>query len=83
MRMKTAVSLPDPIFHSAERLAARLGISRSELYRRAIETLLEKHDQSTIMSQLDAVYGEDGNNPGLDADLAVLQSQAIRGGAGR
>ena len=67
MQMKTAISLPDPIFHSAERLAARLGISRSELYRRAIETLLERHDQyeSTITSQLDAVYGTRENNPGL------------------
>jgi predicted transcriptional regulator len=83
MQMKTAISLPDPIFHSAERLAARLGISRSELYRRAIETLLERHDQSTITSQLDAVYGTGETNPGLDPDLAVLQSQAIRGGAGR
>jgi hypothetical protein len=83
MQMKTAISLPDPIFHSAERLAARLGISRSELYRRAIETLLERHDQSTITSQLDAIYGTGATDPGLDPDLAVLQSQAIRGGAGR
>jgi hypothetical protein len=83
MQMKTAISLPDPIFHSAERLAARLGISRSELYRRAIETLLERHDQSTITSQLDAIYGTGATDSGLDPDLAVLQSQAIRGGAGR
>jgi predicted transcriptional regulator len=83
MQMKTAISLPDPIFHSADRLAARLGISRSELYRRAIESLLERHDQSTITSQLDAVYGADGIDSGLDPDIAVLQSQAIRGGEDR
>ena len=78
--MRTSISLPDPIFHAAERLAARLGISRSELCRRAIEALLERHDQSTITSQLDVVYGMDGIDPGLDPNLAVLQSQAIRGG---
>jgi metal-responsive CopG/Arc/MetJ family transcriptional regulator len=81
--MKITVSLPNSIFHSAERLAARLGLSRSELYRRAIEILLLRYDQSTITSQLDAVHSVDGNQPGLDPKLAVLQSQAIRSWAGR
>jgi len=81
--MKITVSLPDSIFHSTERLAARLGLSRSELYRRAIETLLLRYDQSKITSQLDAVHSVDGNQSGLDPELAVLQSQALRSWAGR
>ena len=43
--MKTAISIPDPVFRSAERLAARLGLSRSELYCRALKDLLARHDQ--------------------------------------
>jgi metal-responsive CopG/Arc/MetJ family transcriptional regulator len=35
--MKTAISIPDQVFKSAEVLASRLGISRSELYAKAIE----------------------------------------------
>ena len=35
--MKTAVSIPDHVFDAAERLAEKLGISRSELYQRALE----------------------------------------------
>lgn len=32
--MKTAISIPDPIFEAAEGFARRLGMSRSELYAR-------------------------------------------------
>jgi predicted DNA-binding protein len=36
LNMKTAISLPDEVFESAEQLAKRLGKSRSELYALAI-----------------------------------------------
>jgi len=78
MDMKTAISLPDPVFRSAEQLAARLGISRSELYCRAIRDLLARHDDAAITQQLDAVYGSPGSNAGLEPDLAALQARAIR-----
>ncbi len=35
--MKTAISILDEIFKKAERLARRLGISRSQLYAHAVE----------------------------------------------
>ena len=35
--MKTAISIPDEVFRSAERLAQRLGVSRSELYAKAVD----------------------------------------------
>lgn len=55
--MKTAVSIPDPIFVAADELAARLGISRSELYARALERELAAEDDQQITARLDAVYG--------------------------
>lgn len=76
--MKTAISLPDPVFRSAEQLAARLGISRSELYCRAIRDLLARHDDAAITQQLDAVYGSPANNTGLEPGLAAMQVRAIR-----
>jgi len=79
MDMKTAISLPDPLFRSAEQLAARLGISRSELYCRAIRDLLAHHDDAAITQQLDAVYGSPDNNTGLEPGLAAMQVRAIRG----
>ena len=78
MDMKTAISLPDPVFRSAERLAAQLGVSRSELYCRAIKELLERNDQDSIRRQLDSVYEERENNAGLDPGLAALQARSVR-----
>ena len=77
MDMKTAVSLPDPVFRSADRLAARLGISRSELYCRAIKDLLARHDDSGVTEQLDIIYGEPGTAESLDPVLADLQSATL------
>jgi metal-responsive CopG/Arc/MetJ family transcriptional regulator len=38
--MKTAVSIPDPIFQAAERVARRRGIRRSQLYAEALQRLV-------------------------------------------
>lgn len=75
--MKTAISLPDPVFRSAERLAARLGVSRSELYCRALKELLARHDEDAVTAQLDAVYSNPEDNAGLDPGLAELQFSTI------
>jgi len=77
MDMKTAISLPDPIFRSADRLAARLGISRSELYCRAIKDLLARHDESAVTEQLDAIYGAADAEQGLDPVVAAMQSTTL------
>jgi hypothetical protein len=37
--MKTAISIPDAIFEQAEELAQKQGLSRSELYTKAICTI--------------------------------------------
>jgi hypothetical protein len=83
MGMKTAISIPDPVFQSAEQLAARLGVSRSELYCRALRDLLARHDQATVTEQLDAVYGDPENNTGLDPELAAMQYRTLKRHAGR
>jgi metal-responsive CopG/Arc/MetJ family transcriptional regulator len=73
--MKTAVSIPDRIFEAAERVAKRKGITRSELYARALAELLRTQDDAEITAQLDRVYGaEDG---GLDRELATLPARVV------
>jgi metal-responsive CopG/Arc/MetJ family transcriptional regulator len=69
--MKTAVSIPDPIFHAAESLAKRLGLSRSELFSRALEAYLEAHKHDSVREALDAIYSQEASN--LDETLAQLQ----------
>lgn len=53
--MKTAISLPDEMFEQADRLADRLELSRSELYRRALEEYLARHEPDRVTEQLDRV----------------------------
>jgi len=73
--MKTAISLPDPLYRSGDRLAKRLGVSRSELYARALAEFLAKHQDDQITQRLNAVYAvEDGR---LDPALAKAQLEAL------
>ena len=41
--MKTAISIPDPVFEAADQLAARIGMSRSELYATAVAEFMDRH----------------------------------------
>jgi len=59
--MKTAISIPDNLFQAAEKVALRLGISRSELYQRAVARYLEQHSGDVVREALDTVYGKQSN----------------------
>lgn len=65
--MKTAISIPDEIFESADELADTLGVSRSELYARAVAEFLAKHRDSDVTARLNDVYGAEDSSlePGL------------------
>jgi metal-responsive CopG/Arc/MetJ family transcriptional regulator len=54
--MKTAISVPDNVFHAGERLAHRLGVSRSGLYAKALREFLARHDDDEITRRLNEVY---------------------------
>ena len=57
--MKTAVSIPDPLFASADELADTLGVSRSELYARALADYVARHRTADLTARLDAVYANE------------------------
>lgn len=76
--MKTAISLPDEMFESAERLARRLGMSRSQLFREALSAFLERHAEQVVTDRLNEVYG--GAEPGeVDEALARMQQAGLAG----
>jgi hypothetical protein len=75
--MKTAISIPDALFESAERLARRLGISRSELFQRAVKAYLAMHKGEGITEALNEVYGPDDQSSRLDPVLGHLQFNSI------
>jgi hypothetical protein len=75
--MKTAISLPDSLFQAAEDLAARMGISRSQLYQRAIEHFLKSQGHDVIRESLDLVYGDDKTVDRLDPAIEFLQTVSL------
>lgn len=77
--MKTAVSIPDDLFDSAEGAARRLGLSRSELYARALRDYLTEHGTEGITEQLDRVYSEEREG-GLAPALSELQRRSLERG---
>ena len=77
--MKVAISLPDPVFSAAEKLAHRLRVSRSQLYAQAIQEYLGKRQDSLVTEQLNAVYaaGQEPVDPSLTAaQLGTLAHEA-------
>ena len=56
--MKTAISIPDKVFHDADSLAAQLEITRSALYTAAIRDYLARHTDADVTSRLDALYAQ-------------------------
>jgi hypothetical protein len=75
--MKTAVSIPDRVFQSADKLAARLGVSRSELYARALAALIEQHREDLITKQLNELYGPGGEDSSIDPEVKSLQNRSL------
>jgi metal-responsive CopG/Arc/MetJ family transcriptional regulator len=61
--MKTAISIPDPLFHAAERAAKRQKVSRSRFYAEAVAAYLESQRGKGIKEALDAVYGSEPSEP--------------------
>lgn len=73
--MKTAISLPDDLFRSGDSLAKRLGLSRSELYARALAEYIAKHRADQITQRLNAVYATEDSR--LDPSFAAAQIDAL------
>ena len=73
--MKTAISIPDPLFKEAERLTKRLRIPRSRLYAKALEAYIQTQKSKGIKEALDEVYRTESSE--LDPVMARLQSEAI------
>lgn len=66
--MKTAISLPDEVFHAAEGYAKRVRKSRSQLYAEALAEYLARHAPDEVTEAMNRVVerlGEAGPEPFL------------------
>jgi metal-responsive CopG/Arc/MetJ family transcriptional regulator len=76
MSMKTAISIPDHVFATADELARQLGISRSELYAKAVAELIERSRKDGVTNRLNDVYSS--QDSAVDPALAKLQRRQLR-----
>ena len=75
--MKTAISIPDPLFEEAERIAKRRGMSRSELYSRAVAEYVRAERFLGVRERLDAVYQAHPEESGLDPMIEQAQARSL------
>lgn len=73
--MKTEVTIPDPVFAAAERLAKRERISRSDLYAKALRDYVKPREANGITRKLNRVYARQPSR--LDPSIERMQSEAI------
>jgi hypothetical protein len=71
--MKTAISIPDEIFEQATQAAKRLGLSRSELFTRAVKAFLSTRLEANITQSYNAAFAD-----GDEAELTELRRRAAR-----
>lgn len=76
--MKTAISLPDKLFHAADTFAESAGISRSELYATAVAEYLARRDGDHVTKRLNAIFGAAyvPSEPDLAPDVRFPASRA-------
>ncbi len=73
--MKTAVSLPDELLLSANDLAQRQGMSRSELFAVALAEYLAKHRDENVTAKLNEVLADQPS--GLDPAWRRAQARSV------
>lgn len=73
--MKVAISVPDPVFDAAERMAKERRVPRSQVFSEALEEYVAKHNSSAVTAKLNAVY--DGLGSQVDPALASAQYASL------
>ena len=73
--MKTSISIPDTLLDEADSLAKRMALSRSELFRRAVEAYIDAHRRDRVREALDTVYAKESSD--VDEALAEMQAASV------
>ena len=76
--MKVAISIPDPLFEDAEKLARKLKKPRSRLYAEAVREYLDVHDPKAITEKINDVLSKTPSalDPALErAQFEILSDE--------
>jgi metal-responsive CopG/Arc/MetJ family transcriptional regulator len=71
MTMKTAISMPDSVFKTAERFARQRKLSRSALFTQAVKEFLQRRNSEAVTEQLNQIYAAEESR--LDSVAGALQ----------
>ena len=56
--MKTAISIDEGLFNKAEKLSAKLHVSRSQFFSQAVEYMINKNESLEIIKRLNDIYSQ-------------------------
>jgi len=73
--MKAAISVPDKLFKSGEKLAKQMGVTRSKLYAIALSEYVAKRRYANLTERLNEVYSKVDSS--MDPVLAEMQARTI------
>ena len=76
--MKTAISLPDDVYQSAERHATRTKKSRSQLYAEALCEYLARHAPDDVTEDMNTVVEQLGSSA-RDPFVASAARRTLKG----
>lgn len=81
-KVKTAVSIDAELFRAAEERAGKMGVSRSELFGRALAKFVRDEESREMLARLNESYAEEPTEEDRDAlrHLQMLQRQTLENG---
>jgi metal-responsive CopG/Arc/MetJ family transcriptional regulator len=56
--VKTAISLPKPLFEQAEHLAVKMNVSRSRLIAMALDEFIRRYQNRKLLENINSAYEE-------------------------
>lgn len=72
--VKTAISIPEPLFNRAEAVAHSLQISGSQLIVRAVDEFVKRYESRSLLESLNRAY-EDSPAPRREQMQSMRQKQ--------
>ena len=67
--MKSDISIPNPVFHAAENLAKKMGVSLSELYTAALTAYVTEHQKENVTDALNRI---------LETEPSTVEPEMVR-----
>jgi len=75
--MKSDISIPNPLFQSAQQLAENLGISLSDFYMAALSDYVISHEKGNVTEILNQVYETEPSE--IEPELVTIQMISVGG----